>query len=144
MEFNEFVQHAVNKLVEAETLVVDQVAALGFPTVMVLIPHTCPLFIWIQPETQVIPGWQEARARVQSKLEAVGAAWRDVLNEVDLADVLNEIAAAKQAQGIDLPNSLASVDSSGSDAQASQHADANEAGETSSIDEPSRNVDWLD
>lgn len=139
MEFNAACEHAVNKLIEAGTLVIDQIAALGFPTYMVLIPHRMPLFLWIKPQNITIPGWHAGKETVQAKIEGVGAAWRDIATEEDLADTLNLIAVARGSEPSALPNSSASHDPSFCDALESKPEDAVSSGRSDSPD-----ASWLD
>jgi hypothetical protein len=146
MEFSAACDHAVNKLIEAETLVIDQAGALGFPTYMVLIPHVMPLFVWVKPQNITIPGWQAGKEVVQAKIEAVGAAWRDIATDEDLADVLNLIAIARQTPPRDLPNSSASEEGfSASDAPESKPEvpASNGRSDSRSASEPTVSS-WLD
>lgn len=98
----EAVDRVAQRLVD-DTLVIDMAPMAGFPTLMIMIKDTMPLFVWVGTADYVN---LKARCPVETSLLGVGASVATVSSDADLDDLAAKIALHLRPAPIDNPMSF--------------------------------------
>lgn len=91
LSYAEALEKVADRIIGTDALVIDMLAAPGFPALMVLVADMMPCFIYVRPDLVDSGDFRAAKKVVCANLEAVHATWHDISEESDLDWLMGEI-----------------------------------------------------
>jgi hypothetical protein len=98
-----FLETAIDRMIEADTLVVEQQQQPGFPDFLCIVRGMMPIFVWVKPKDIENDTWQAAKLTVESNVLAAGCAAWDLQDADDLTRLHDMVVGVIRAKTKALP-----------------------------------------